>query len=83
MIKAALALVTEIGDAPQIPLGQLLRVTIHLVPIEPVEQILEGGTQVKTAPATRADVEDSLELLLNSPFLPKGSRFRIKTHPAI
>jgi hypothetical protein len=83
VIKAELALVAEIGDALQILVDKPLCIAIDFIPIKPFEEILERGTQVKTAPAAVADVENALEFFPNSVFLPERTRFWIKTHPPI
>jgi hypothetical protein len=71
VIVTELALIAEVRDALKILRGQLLCIAIHSLCVEPVDQIVERGTEVVTTPAPVADVRDALKLGLQLGTVPK------------
>jgi energy-coupling factor transporter transmembrane protein EcfT len=80
MVETQFTLIAEVGDTLEIAGIQLFRVAINLVPVQPSEQIVKGGTQVVASATTVTNVEDMLELAFEIRAIPKFLAFSIETH---
>ncbi len=80
MIEAKFALVTQIGDIPQIRPREFFRIAVYFRSIEPGKEIVKGRTKAKAAPTPVANVGDTLELAFDGGLVPKYFVCRIRIH---
>lgn len=80
MIVTELTLVAEIRNAVKILSGKLLRIAVNGFRIEPVDQIVERGTEVITAATAVTNVGDALQLRFKLRLIPERFRVEFRCH---
>jgi hypothetical protein len=78
MVEAALALPAKVYDPPVVRSRHFA--DLALVVVDPLEHVIEGGTQAMAAPTTVADLGDASEFALHPAGVEEGGVGGIECH---